>query len=161
MRGNTEEPKMEFTWDDISKKITEAADFTVKKTEKLTAMAKLEYKLANTKNKLNLVYQEMGKIKFGEMTGDAAEENAYQTLYDKAVAHILAIEELEKALAKLRNYRFCVACGEKIGTSMLFCPKCGTRQDPADSEETASVETLALPAPDADAENTIATEGDA
>ena len=30
---------MEFNWEDISKKISNAADYTVKKTEKLTAMA--------------------------------------------------------------------------------------------------------------------------
>lgn len=126
---------MEFNWEEISKKITNAADYTVRQTEKLTAMARLEYKLANTKNKLNQLYQNLGKLKFSEIAGEEIAPDVYAVQYDKIVSMLTSIEEMEVELAKLRNYRFCIACGAKIGNDMIFCPKCGTRQTPVDEEE--------------------------
>ena len=105
--------------------------------EKLTAMAKLEYKLANVKNKLDLLYRNLGKVKFGEMAGDEVEESAYRELFDDIAQKLITIEQMEEELAKLRNYRFCVACGSKINNDMAFCPKCGTRQQPMEDEEVA------------------------
>ncbi len=152
---------MELTWDEISRKLTEAADYTVKKTEQLTAIAKLEYKLSNAKNKLNQLYAHMGKMKFSEMTGETVDAKAYQAVYDKITAMLLLIEELEEKLAKLRNWRFCIGCGGKIGADMTFCPKCGIRQTPAATEEEAVLpEALPEKAPEVDAETVIAEQAE-
>ncbi len=131
---------MEITWEDISRKLTDAADYTVKKTEKLTAIAKLEYKLANKKNKLNLLYQNLGKVKYSEMAGDAVDEIAYRELQEKIRCMLYTIERMEEQLAYLRNYRFCIACGAKIGNDMCYCPKCGTRQVPVEEDEASEAE---------------------
>lgn len=142
---------MDFNWEDISKKLTSAADYTVKQTEKLTSMAKLEYRLASAKNKLNLLYQGMGKMKYAEMSGESVSETAYEEICGKIRELTLVIARMEEELAKLRNYRRCIACGAKITNEMAFCPKCGTRQEPVAEEETAEPEeasAASLPAPE-------------
>jgi len=128
---------MELNWEEISRKISSAADYTVKQTERLTAMAKVEYKLANAKNKLNLLYQNLGKIKFSEMAGEQIDAAAYDTVYEKIGDVLLTIDQLENELASLRRYRLCVACGARIANDVVYCPKCGTKQDPEKSETLA------------------------
>lgn len=146
---------MEFNWEDISKKLSDAADYTVKQTEKLTSMAKLEYRLASAKNKLNLLYQNMGKMKYAEMSGESVSETAFDEICGKIRELTLVIARMEGELAKLRNYRRCIACGAKITNEMAFCPRCGTRQEPVAEEEKIEPEegtAASLPEPEKEIE---------
>ena len=54
---------MDF-WNDLSKTIYNAADYTVKGTEKLTGIAKLKYKINALKTKLDLYYKSIGELKY-------------------------------------------------------------------------------------------------
>lgn len=128
---------MELTWEDISKKLSDAADYTVKETEKLTGMAKLKYKAANEKSKLNSLYQSLGRLKYAESLGEESEEGAYETIVAQISETLAEIKKMETEMASLRSWRLCVGCGAKIGSDMAFCPKCGTKQQPIAAEPAA------------------------
>ena len=136
---------MEF-WEDLSKKLSDAADYTVKETEKITAIAKIKYKLSAAKNKLDLLYQSVGKLKYEEFKGQTGCEELYEGFFAQITSVLEEVKALEAEMAKLRNYRICPGCNQKIARDMAFCPRCGMKQ-----EEDA-------PAADAASDNSAETE---
>ena len=133
---------MELTWEEISKKLSGAADYTVRETEKLTGMAKLKYKAANEKNRLSTLYRSLGSLVYARTRGEAVENGAEDALIAQITEALAALAKLEAEMSVLRSWKLCVGCGTKIGAEMAFCPKCGTRQPapaaPADAGESGS-----------------------
>ena len=127
---------MEF-WDDLSKKLSDAADYTVRETGKLTEVAKLKYRLSVLRGKENDLFRALGKIKYGECSGNATDTSACDGIVGQISELRREAEELSARLAALRNYKFCIACHEKMAASMTFCPYCGTKQEPVGGEEPA------------------------
>jgi|GEM_PF-538580 hypothetical protein len=119
---------MEF-WDNFSKTVSDAADYTVKEAGKLTGIAKLKYKAAAARARLDTLYANMGKLKYEELRGAGlTDENAYNELTAKIDALKTEVEQYENEIAKLKNVRICVACRSVIGIDMAFCPRCGAKQ---------------------------------
>ncbi|MBE6632034.1 MAG: zinc ribbon domain-containing protein [Ruminococcaceae bacterium] len=111
-------------WDDISKTLSTVAETTVKGAEKLTDIAKLKYQIYVEENKLENVYQNMGKLYYEDP------ENNLPTLkLQRSIAGELIerIEKLKLILAEATNHFTCRSCGEKVGKDMYFCPRCGKK----------------------------------
>ena len=115
---------MDF-WDDLSKTIYNAADFTVKGTEKLTVIAKLKYRLGAIKTKLDLYYKSIGELKYAESRGENVTEEMYTGLFAQVETLKAEYESVEAKLADLKDYKACPMCGYRIGKGLSFCPKCG------------------------------------
>ncbi|MDD6799718.1 MAG: hypothetical protein PUE85_04795 [Firmicutes bacterium] len=129
-------------WDDISKKISEAADYTVKETEKLTLIAKLKYKLSSVKNKKDLLYQSVGKLKYEEIVlGKETSEELYDGFFSQITEASDEIAELENTIARLSNRKICEACGYKLTKEMAFCPKCGAKRPDEQPPKTGETQT--------------------
>jgi hypothetical protein len=126
---------MEF-WDSFSKTVSDAADYTVKEAGKLTGIAKLKYRIASTRARLDTLYAGVGRLKYEEQKGTAPSgANSYDELFAKIETLEAEIVKNENELAKLRNVRLCVACRSVIGIDMTFCPRCGAKQPPAEEPE--------------------------
>lgn len=146
-------------WGEISKKLNNAADYTAKETEKLTGIAKISYKLSGAKTKLSGLYQNLGKLKYNELRGNQPEEGAYEAVLQQIDDLNAEIAQMETELGVLRNYKFCIACGNKLRGEMVYCPKCGAKQipleaEPAGEENAEEADT----AESSDAEETIADD---
>lgn len=119
---------MEF-WDNFSKTVSDAADYTVKEAGKLTGIAKLKYKIATTRARLDTLFAGLGRLKYDEVkatTSSGAE--SVDMLVGKIDALKADLERYENELAKLKNVRICAACRSEIGLEMAFCPRCGSKQ---------------------------------
>lgn len=115
---------MDF-WSEFSKTITNAADQTVKGTEKLTNIAKLKYRLGSLTNKLNECYQNIGRLRYAESKNESVTDDQYEGLLAEAHALDEQIKDCEDRLYALQDYTTCPQCGNKAQKSMSFCPKCG------------------------------------
>ncbi|MDD4773293.1 MAG: zinc ribbon domain-containing protein [Eubacteriales bacterium] len=121
-------------WNDISKKISDAVDYTAKETGKLTGIAKIKYKVVNLRSKRSGLYEEIGKLRYEELrsvpTDDGVIDNTIEitALCDAITAINADINAASEELAKLRKFKHCVSCGIRIRPGMSFCPKCGTKQ---------------------------------
>jgi ribosomal protein L40E len=121
-------------WNDISKKIAGAVDYTAKETEKLTGIAKVKYKLMNLRSKRSDLYEEIGKLHYAELrnvpAADGVIDNTIEItgLCDAVTAVSDDINAAEQELAEILNYKLCISCGAKIKNDMSFCPKCGEKQ---------------------------------
>jgi hypothetical protein len=115
---------MDF-WSEFTKTITNAADQTVKGTEKLTNIAKLKYRLSSLSNKQNECFQNIGRLRFAEFSGESVTPDMYEGLFAEAAELNAQIKECENKLYDLQDYTCCPQCGNKAQKGMSFCPKCG------------------------------------
>lgn len=130
---------MDF-WDDVCKKVNDAAAYTAHEAEKLTGTAKLKYKLMNLRSKESGLYEKLGKLRYSELRDVPAEDGTvnHTVEIDDLCNEIDAVKKEIKAiddeLANIQNSTICKKCGARIEKDMLFCPKCGAKQDVPDGE---------------------------
>lgn len=115
---------MDF-WSEFSKTITTAADQTVKGAEKLTDMAKVKYRIASQRGKLDECYRTIGKLRMAEARGETVTEQMYAGLIEQASALEEQLSALEEKLSELREDTVCPQCSYRIKHGLNYCPKCG------------------------------------
>ncbi len=118
---------MDF-WSDLSKKISSAADTTVKGAEKLTDIAKIKYSIATLRDKLEDVYIEIGSLHYDEIRKGCDNSIEISEKCMEADGINSEIAEQTKKLAALKKYKNCESCGAKIEKDLAYCPECGTKQ---------------------------------
>ncbi|MBR5314904.1 MAG: zinc-ribbon domain-containing protein [Clostridia bacterium] len=124
---------MEF-WDEVYKKISDAANFTAKETGKMTEMAKVKFNILREKSKLDDAYKEMGEIYYTQMKTSEYDDKKITVAYDKIEKSIVEIERLTTLLGALSNTTVCSGCGKKVEKGTPFCSQCGTKIE-EDSED--------------------------
>lgn len=117
---------MDF-WSDLSKTIYNAADYTVKGTEKLTGIAKITYKINSLKSKLDSYYKNAGELKYSEHLGVLVSEKEYEAVFSEIDNLKDTISELENKLAELKDYIACPECQFRVKRNLHYCPKCGAK----------------------------------
>ncbi len=114
-------------WDEIYKKVSNAASFTAKETGKLTELAKAKYNLMLENIVLEDAYKELGEIYYNQMKTSEIDEKKLSLAYDNIEKSIVEIERLKTQINVLSNTVVCECCGKKLEKEMLFCPACGTK----------------------------------
>ena len=107
-------------FNDLSKKTTET-------TNKIAREAKLKVKMAENKNKIKELYENLGKRVY---ESHIREENI-DVKEDCTKIDELS-KEIENArieLLTLNNKKMCVKCFAEIDKDAKFCPKCGEKQN--------------------------------
>ena len=122
-------------WDEIYKKVSDAASYTAKETERLSGLAKLKYNLMLEKVRLEEAYKEMGEIYYKQMKTSDIDEKKVAKAYDNIEKSIVEIERLKTQINVLKNIIVCGVCGVKLEKDMAFCPKCGAKQVESDEPE--------------------------
>ncbi len=127
-------------WDEITKGAKDAAAFTMKKTEEITATAKLKLAIHSEMGKLEKCYQEIGELYYEVHRKDA--DNAAEI-----AALLLEGDELNTKIAALRSQLaavqrgvICGGCGNQISSEFGFCPICGKKAD-GDEADAKDVKT--------------------
>ena len=128
---------MDF-WNDFSKTISNAADQTVKGTERLTGLAKLKYRISMLKSKLDDAYRTVGKLRYAEHAGETVTVDMYEGLFEKIADLEGQIRECEVKMYDLRDYTACPACGYRLKKGLNFCPRCGEKMTSSDESRSNS-----------------------
>ena len=115
---------MDF-WDDVYKKVSNAANYTAKETGRLSELAKVKYNLMKEKAKLEDAYKEMGELYYNQMKNSEYDDKKIALAYDKIEKSISGIERLNTQTNVINNTKVCPKCGEKLTKEMSYCPKCG------------------------------------
>lgn len=120
---------MDF-WQEFTRSVSDAANQTVKEAEKLTDMAKVKYRIASLKTKLDETYVTVGQLRYAESRGERVANEMYNGLFEKIAALTNEIEVLENKMSDLRNFAQCKSCGARVSKKGCnFCPKCGEKID--------------------------------
>ena len=116
-------------WDDVAKTANDAANYTVKKANEITTLAKLRYKLHIAETKLECKYEGIGRLYYSAvMDGDDTMEAISDLMTD--ITEINAeITGLKEQIAELKNKQICPKCGAFIPEGSFYCNNCGTKID--------------------------------
>lgn len=119
---------MDF-WDNFSKKLTAAADYTAKEAEKLTGAAKLKFAILQAQNKYDDALQNIGQLRYDEYKLGVDNNELIAAACAEVDGLAAQLEKMNIEMADIKNCRLCDACGAKVEKDMIFCPKCGTKQN--------------------------------
>lgn len=109
----------------LSKKASDTVQSAKDKTSKFSTEVKLKSKLSDKKDKITMLYLEMGKEVYLNYTKGINEntENVLEIL--KEIADINKdIENINKNISDLKGIKNCSSCGYRIPNDAEFCPKC-------------------------------------
>jgi len=120
-------------WDDISKKVGDAASAVGRGAEKLTDIAKLKYAIVTRQGKLEKTFESIGSLKYDECKNGADNSDVIAELVADADAINAELADLRERLGERTGTARCAKCGAKLAKDALFCPACGAKQS-ADSE---------------------------
>ncbi len=123
-------------WNEFYKKINDAAMYASQEAEKLTGVAKAKFKLMNLRSKESDYYEAIGKLCYEERTQITDAEKIIDNsvlikeLCDKVRETIIEIKTAEQEINQyMNNTKTCMICASKIDRDMVYCPKCGAKQD--------------------------------
>ena len=115
---------MDF-WEDVYKKVSDAAEFTAKETGKYTEIAKAKFNLMREKSRLEDAYRNLGEVYYTQLKTSEIDEKKITSAYDKVEKSIVEIDRINQEINVLKNTVTCESCGQKIDKDNAFCPKCG------------------------------------
>lgn len=115
-------------FDKIGKKATEVYQDAKDKTSVISSEIKIKSKLSDEKDKIDQLYEEIGKQVFKEFSaGSENFSNEISNMCRNIVAGKEKIEELNKEILLLKDMKVCSNCQETIPSNSEFCPKCGEK----------------------------------
>lgn len=141
---------------DLGKKITNAAQDASKKTSELIEISKLNSSVNTEKAAIVEIQKKIGELVYGMFTAGEqipeplltevqaiAEKNKAITDLENKIAEIKAeAERYKEEQAQIRaqqpqqpqagapaGTRFCTGCGAPLEPGMVFCGKCGTKNE--------------------------------
>ena len=122
-------------WEDLTKGAKDAANYTVKKTEELTNIAKLKISLKGEESKLDDCFEDIGELYYlADRNGDDNAEAIVQLM--KNADEIKAkIAELKANLADIQGDTVCSACGASYDSEFEYCPKSGAGKKADETEK--------------------------
>lgn len=128
-------------WDDLTKGAKDAANYTVKKTEELTNIAKLKIALRDEESKLDDCFEDIGELYYLAEKNGADNAEAIAELIKNADDIKAKIAELKAELAGIQGNVVCEMCGAAFNPDYRFCPKCGAeKKAPACDKEAPAEE---------------------
>lgn len=130
---------MEF-WNDLSKKVGDAANATVKGAEKLSGIAKIKYNISVKNAKLDKIFENIGRLSYDEYKNDVVNSEIIESFFLEAKAIEAEIASLNSELDEISNSRRCIECKAKLAKDMTFCPKCGAKQPESEENDESTVE---------------------
>ena len=118
---------MTFNIDNIKKNFKDVTDKTVKKTNELTTIAKLNLAIKSEESKLSDCYKSIGRLFYTAERDNLDNTEEIATYIMQADKIKATIAGYQKDLAILRNVVICEGCNNEISNESIFCPICGLK----------------------------------
>ncbi|MBR2289516.1 MAG: zinc-ribbon domain-containing protein [Clostridia bacterium] len=114
--------------DQLGKKASDTMQTAKDKTNKLSSEMKLKSQFAEKKDRITVLYSEIGKEAYNNYTKGINEITDVISGKLKEISDINeALKGINKELLALKGIKVCPSCGEQIPAGSEFCPKCGNK----------------------------------
>ena len=117
---------MEF-FKDLGKKITNASQEVVKKTQDMADTMKLNGEISNEEKKINSAYFMIGQ-KYFELHSDSPDIE-FKDYIESIKNSTEKIAELKQEILKKSGKKTCPQCNGDVEDTATFCPNCGAKQE--------------------------------
>lgn len=116
-------------FDKLGKKASKTYQVTKEKAVNLSEELKLKSKISDIKEKIDNLYNEIGKTVYNEMKDGKDVSKEEVTSKCEEISNLNdEIQKIESEILALKKVRKCVNCGEELELQDLFCSKCGAKQ---------------------------------
>ncbi len=119
-------------FDDFGKKVTDAGQKAVQKTQELSEVARVNSLISQNENKINNVYYQIGKLFVSIYKDDCNPEFA---------GMVATVDELErqnityrKQIQDIKGIQHCEKCGAEVPKGVAFCSSCGAAMPNVDKQ---------------------------
>ncbi len=111
-------------FDNLRDKLVATGKDVSEKAKETAAIAKLQTQISVERNKLKGLYTDLGKAYY-----ENPEDENIAAYKDSIDAIMEVIASYEKELADMKGLKTCVGCGAPMAKEVLFCSKCGTKNE--------------------------------
>lgn len=119
---------MDF-FDKLSKKASETYKMTKEKTSQISGELKLRNKISNSKENINNLYNEIGKLVYeAHKKGEELSKDDIRPKCEEIAREEEKIEKAEVEILALKKIKKCINCGAELDEKDEFCSKCGKEQ---------------------------------
>jgi hypothetical protein len=129
--------------DKIGEKITSGANAVSNSTKKVTETAKINSEISRNSSEIDKLMKKIGVCVKSRLMSQISDPEVEQLAseIDKLIARN---EQLSEELKAVKGIRHCTSCGGELDSSCVFCPNCGTKNDPVDYAN-AAVQSQSAP----------------
>lgn len=125
--------------DSLMKNVSDAADYTVRKTGELTEIAKLRMEIHNCNNHITQCYEHLGRLYYKSVKNpDGTGSSSMEKYVAEADQWKEKLSALRVSLARAQGSVICDACGAQISVQSVYCPLCGVKLPTEEADDTAS-----------------------
>ena len=115
--------------DNFTRKVSDTAKAAAKKSGNVVDLTRLNMNIGAEEEKIKKLYSEMGKLLYDVyLEGEQINEDLV-TYCEKIDVICGSIEEMKAKVLELRNAKACTECGQELELDMVFCYKCGAKQE--------------------------------
>ncbi|NLH96414.1 MAG: zinc ribbon domain-containing protein [Clostridiaceae bacterium] len=136
---------MQF-FENLGKKVGEAAQAAAKKSSELVEITKLNASINSEEDKIQKLYSQIGKTIFENFEQTGTADDAVKEACVQITEHMANIKAYREKIAELKGIKSCINCGAEMERTQLFCGKCGTKNElPQDDTAAPAAEQPAKP----------------
>ena len=127
-------------FDNLGKKVGEAAQVAAKKSSDLVEITKLNMAIGAEEDKIEKAYAKIGKEIFAKFTSNYEVDPDVVAFCEEIKTYQDTISNLKEKLMDLKNVKLCTGCKAELEKNAMFCPKCGAKQEKQPDETSQSQE---------------------
>jgi ribosomal protein L40E len=133
-------------FENFTRKVTETAKAAAKKSSDLVEVTKLNMSIGSEEDKIEKVYKEIGKIVYENYSNGASVDDVFIEKCKEIASYEDNIKEMRSKVRELKNVKLCPNCNEELELDVMFCSKCGTKQEtPREEPKCKEVEGKVCP----------------
>lgn len=141
---------------DLSQKINDVGQTTIKKTKNLADTAKLNLNISEEERKITAAYEEIGKWYVNKHRDNADAE--IETWLETICAAEKKIHECRETIHKMKGMVLCPACGASVDADAAFCSACGQKMPEKPQPEPVKDEDVEVIPPEKAEDHTVPEE---
>jgi ribosomal protein L40E len=115
-------------FEDLGKKVKETAQAAAKKSGELVEVTKLNMEINKTEEAIKKAQAEIGQQVY-----EAYKAGKGDKAYTESCDTIKGLEEkkveLKQKVLDAKNMKICTGCGAELAADVVFCAKCGAKQE--------------------------------
>jgi rubrerythrin len=125
-------------FDNFSKKVGDAAKTAAKKSGELVETTKLNMTINSEEDKIKKLHNEIGKLVYIKFEGGNNFEPDINSICQQIMEVQKNIDSIRRKVLEIKNAKTCPNCKSEMEINIMFCPKCGVKQETIYSDNMGS-----------------------
>ncbi len=132
-------------FDNLSKKVADTARIAAKKSGDMIEVAKLNSSINGEEDKIDKMLKEIGRMIYSSYQKGDASAAGFAAQCEQIKGYESNVADLRKKIQDVKGVKNCTTCGAELDMEMMFCSKCGSKQEPVVTAQADNANMKACP----------------